>query len=41
VGIPSRRVYFIPPAQANEAAASDVFEIVEIRGEKEDGDYED
>jgi hypothetical protein len=35
------RVDFVPPAQADEAAAGDVFEVVEVGGEEEDGDDED
>jgi len=34
-------VDFIPPAQADEAAAGDVFEVVEVEGEGEDGEDED
>ena len=35
------RVDFVPPAQADEAPPSDVFQVVEVGGEEEDGDYED
>lgn len=34
-------VGFIPPAQANQPAAGDVFEVVEIGGKEKDGDDED
>lgn len=34
-------VDLVPPAQADEAAPGDVFEVVEIGGEEEDGDDED
>ena len=34
-------VYFVPPAQADEAPAGDVFEVVEVGGEEEEGYYED
>lgn len=34
-------VDLVPPAQADEAAASDVFEVVEVGGEEEDGEDED
>ena len=34
-------VDFVPPAQAYEAAAGDVFEVVEVGREQEDGDDED
>lgn len=36
-----RSVYFVPPAQADEASAGDVFEVVEVGGEEEEGYYED
>lgn len=39
--IPTRRVYFVPPSESYEAPSSNVFEIVKIRGEKEDGEDED
>lgn len=41
--IPTRRVYFVPPSESYEAPPSNVFEIVKISGEKEDGEdeYED
>lgn len=41
--IPTGRVYFVPPSESHEAPPSNVFEIVKIRGEKEDGEdeYED
>lgn len=35
------RVDFVPPAQPDEAAAGDVFEVVEVGGEEEDSDDED
>jgi hypothetical protein len=41
VRVPGRDVDLIPPAQADEAAAGDVFEVVEIEGEEEKGEYED
>lgn len=34
-------VGFIPPAQTNQSAAGDVFEVVEIGGKEKDGDDED
>ena len=34
-------VDFVPPAQAYEAAAGDVFEVVEVGGQEQDGDDED
>lgn len=34
-------VDFVPPAQPDETAARDVFEVVEVAGEEEDGDDED
>ena len=36
-----RRVDFVPPAQADEAPAGDVFEVVEVGGQEQDGDDED
>lgn len=39
--ISGRGVDFVPPTQADEAAAGDVFEVVEIEGEEEEGEYED
>lgn len=41
MGVPSRRVDFVPPAEADQAAAGDVFEVVKVGGEEEDGDDED
>lgn len=35
------RVYFIPPSQSYQSSASNVFEIVKIDGEQDDGDDED
>lgn len=35
--IPTCRIYFVPPSESHEAAPGNVFEIVKIRGEKEDG----
>ena len=32
---------FVPPAETNETPAGDVFEVVEVGGEEEDGDDED
>lgn len=34
-------VDLVPPAQADEAAARNVLEVVEVAGEEEDGDDED
>ena len=34
-------VDLVPPAQAYEAAAGDVLEVVEVGGEQQDGDDED
>lgn len=36
-----RRVHLVPPAQADEAAPGDVFQVVEVGGEEEDRDDED
>jgi hypothetical protein len=36
-----RCIYFVPPAKTDEAAAGDVFEVVEVGGEEEEGYYED
>lgn len=36
-----RRVHLVPPAQAHEPATGDVLEVVEVGGEKQDGDDED
>lgn len=36
-----RGVYFVPPAQPDEASSRDVLEVVEIRGQEQDGDDED
>jgi len=41
VGVPCCRVDLVPPAEAYEAAASDIFEVVEVGGQEEDGDDED
>lgn len=40
-GVARGRVHLVPPPQADEATPSDVFEIVEVGGEKEDRDDED
>lgn len=32
---------FVPPAQTDQASAGDVFQVVEVAGQQEDGDYED
>lgn len=39
--ISCRRVDFVPPAQSDESPTGDVFEVVEVAGEEEDGDDED
>lgn len=41
--IPTGRVHLVPPSESHEAAPSNVFEIVKIGGEKEDGkdEYQD
>lgn len=41
VGVARLGVDFVPPAQADEATAGDVLEVVEVAGEEEDGDDED
>jgi hypothetical protein len=41
VRISRRRVHFIPPAQTDKTATSDVFEVVEVCRQEEDGNYED
>ena len=41
MGVARRGVDFVPPAETNQAAAGDVFEVVEVSGEEEDGDDED
>jgi len=41
VGVPRCGVDLVPPAEAYEAAAGDVLEVVEVGGQKEDGDDED
>jgi hypothetical protein len=35
------KIDFVPPAQSNETTAGDVFEVVEVGGEEEDGEDED
>ena len=41
VRLARRRVDFVPPAQADEAAAGDVLEVVEIDGEEQEREDED
>lgn len=41
LGVARGRVDLVPPAQPDEPAAGDVFQVVEVAGEKEDGDDED
>ena len=41
VRIPRRGVDLVPPPQSDEAAAGDVFQVVEIEGQEEQGEYED
>lgn len=41
MGVAGLGVDFVPPAETDEAAAGDVFEVVEVGGEEEDGDDED
>jgi hypothetical protein len=41
VAIAGLGIRFVPPAQADEAAAGDVLQVVEVGGEQEDGDDED
>lgn len=43
LGVARGRVDLVPPAQPDEPAAGDVFQVVEVAGEEEDGDdeYED
>lgn len=36
-----RRVHFVPPSESHESSAGDVFEVVEVGCEEEDGDDED
>jgi len=35
------QVDFVPPAQPDEATSGDVFEVVEVGGQEEDGEDED
>ena len=39
--VPRGGIDFVPPAQADEAAAGDVFEVVEVGGEEEHSYYKD
>ena len=39
--IARRGVDFVPPPQPNEASPGNVLEVVEVRGEEEEGEYED
>lgn len=39
--VPGGGIDFVPPAQADEAAAGDVFEVVEVGGEEEHSYYKD
>lgn len=39
--VPRRGVDFVPPPQPDEAPPGDVFQVVEIGSEKEDGDDKD
>lgn len=39
--IARRRIDLVPPAQPHEAAPSDVFQVVEVGGQEEDGQDED
>ena len=39
--VPGSGVDFVPPAQADEASAGDVFQVVEVGGEEEHGEDED
>jgi hypothetical protein len=41
VRVARRGVHLIPPAQADQPAPGNVFEVVEVGGEQEDGDDED
>ena len=41
VAVAGGGVDLVPPAQADEAAASDVLEVVEVHGQQQDGDDED
>lgn len=41
MAVAGRGVDFVPPAQPDEAAAGDVFEVVEVGREQQDGDDED
>lgn len=41
VGVARGRIDFIPPAQAHQPAASNIFQVVEVRGEEEDCENED
>lgn len=38
--IPGRSVDFVPPAKTDQSSSSDVFEVVKVGGEKEEGDDE-
>lgn len=41
LGVARGRVDLVPPAEADEAAARNVLEVVKVGGEEEDGDDED
>lgn len=41
LGLASGRVDLVPPTQADEAAPGNVFQVVKVGGEEEDGDDED
>ena len=40
MGVPGLSVDFVPPAEPHKATSGDVFEVVEVGGEKEDCYYE-
>lgn len=39
--VPRRRVHFVPPPQPHKPPSGNVFQVIEIGGEEEDGDDED
>lgn len=41
MAVASLWIRFVPPAQTNQPAAGDVFQVVEIGGKQKDGDDED
>lgn len=39
--VAGRTFDLVPPAEADKAPAGDIFEVVKVGGEEENGDYED